>query len=64
MTYDLDGMSISSAPFQVNLDQGRLLLDIIADLPTDFVQKTDEGYVTDTVDQYAQFVTTLLTQFK
>ncbi|XP_052796572.1 uncharacterized protein LOC128228995 isoform X2 [Mya arenaria] len=48
--------------FKSHMDQGRLLVDILADLPCEFMEKDEQGSVTPVVDSCASFLDTLLKQ--
>ena len=57
-------ININPFCFQLDPDKCRLLVDIIADVPCQFMQKNEHKSVIHTVQAYAVLLETLLTQIR
>lgn len=49
---------------QEHIDQGRMLVDIIADLPSEFLERSEHGSTGHTVQAYADFIAAFLEQIR
>ena len=49
---------------QSHVDAGRMLVDIISDLPRTFIQDDGDSCLADTLTQYCDFLRQLLAQFR
>ncbi|XP_052267740.1 uncharacterized protein LOC127869320 isoform X2 [Dreissena polymorpha] len=47
-----------------HIDQGRMLVDIIADLPSEFLERSEDGTTWHTAQAYAEFITSFLEQIR